>query len=157
MASPEIYCKSALYITLVRGAFYYNFIGKLQALHCNERAKSEQSVVWFRFVDLNRRWDIFHIVCTKDGIVMSKMPLSLNLHPPFSLTCIPDLVLCIQMKRPLGLNANAKPHEWHGRIWVLMTHVSMSERRTYIARRPISRKVLKIMFWEVPPADWLIL
>ena len=23
--------------------------------------------------------------------------------------------------------------------------------------RPICRKVLKIMFWEVPPADWLIL
>ena len=25
------------------------------------------------------------------------------------------------------------------------------------AGRPICRKVLKIMFWEVPPADWLIL
>ena len=27
----------------------------------------------------------------------------------------------------------------------------------YRAGRPICRKVLKIMFWEVPPADWLIL
>ena len=26
----------------------------------------------------------------------------------------------------------------------------------YRAGRPICRKVLKIMFWEVPPADWLI-
>ena len=24
-------------------------------------------------------------------------------------------------------------------------------------RRPICRKVLKIVFWKVPPADWLIL
>ena len=28
---------------------------------------------------------------------------------------------------------------------------------TYRAERPICRKVLKIMIWEVPPADWLIL
>ena len=28
---------------------------------------------------------------------------------------------------------------------------------TYRAGRPICRKVLKIMFWEVPPADWLLL
>ena len=27
----------------------------------------------------------------------------------------------------------------------------------YKAGRPICRRVLKIMFWEVPPADWLIL
>ena len=27
----------------------------------------------------------------------------------------------------------------------------------YRVGRPICRKVLKIMFWEVPPADWLIL
>ena len=27
----------------------------------------------------------------------------------------------------------------------------------YRAGRPLCRKVLKIMFWEVPPADWLIL
>ena len=27
----------------------------------------------------------------------------------------------------------------------------------YRAGRPICPKVLKIMFWEVPPADWLIL
>ena len=27
----------------------------------------------------------------------------------------------------------------------------------YRAGRPICHKVLKIMFWEVPPADWLIL
>ena len=28
---------------------------------------------------------------------------------------------------------------------------------SYRVGRPICRKVLKIMFWEVPPADWLIL
>ena len=27
----------------------------------------------------------------------------------------------------------------------------------YRAGRSICRKALKIMFWEVPPADWLIL
>ena len=41
-------------------------------------------------------------------------------------------------------------------------HVALArpERRNdiqYRAGRPICRKVLKIMFWEVPPADWLIL
>ena len=32
-----------------------------------------------------------------------------------------------------------------------------SPQSVYRAGRPIHRKFLKIMFWEVPPADWLIL
>ena len=32
----------------------------------------------------------------------------------------------------------------------------ISELNHYRAGLPISRKVLQIMFWEVPPADWLI-
>ena len=30
-------------------------------------------------------------------------------------------------------------------------------KKTYSAGRPICHKVLQKMFWEVPPADWLIL
>ena len=33
----------------------------------------------------------------------------------------------------------------------------VNNRNTYRAGLSIGRKVLKTMFWEVPPADWLLL
>ena len=38
-----------------------------------------------------------------------------------------------------------------------ITSRQSGRHRVYRAGHPICHKVLKIMFWEVPPADWLIL
>ena len=41
----------------------------------------------------------------------------------------------------------------HGRRRRPANRIKGTER----AGHPVGRKVLKVMFWEVPPADWLIL
>ena len=41
--------------------------------------------------------------------------------------------------------------------WQLPKSPRGTRPRIYRVGRPICRKVLKIMFWDVPPADWLLL
>ena len=68
-----------------------------------------------------------------------------------------DVVFCVDMVGCVCANC----HLWTARDREKNLHVLkctfVVERPLYRAGRPICRKVLNIMFWEVPLADWLIL
>ena len=65
-----------------------------------------------------------------------------------ALFCKPDLLLLDEPTNMLDMQASLAGY---------CRHFHTFQNELYRAGSPICLKVLKIIFWEVPAADWLIL